>query len=53
MTDNRKAGIALIAGSLGGVLTMAVHPTRTATLSAEQVAHLAITSAAPRIPSPC
>jgi heme A synthase len=26
MTDDRKAGIALIAGSLGGILTMAIHP---------------------------
>lgn len=46
MTDNRKAGIALIAGSLGGILTMAVHPTGTASLSADQVAHLAIVSGA-------
>jgi len=26
MTDDRKAGIALIAGSVGGVVTMAIHP---------------------------
>jgi hypothetical protein len=26
MTDDRKAGIALIAGSLGGILAMAIHP---------------------------
>lgn len=27
MTDNSKAGFALIAGSVGGMLTMAIHPT--------------------------
>ena len=46
MTDDRKAGIALIAGSLGGILTMAIHPTGTASLTAEQVAHLSIASGA-------
>lgn len=40
MTDDRKAGIALIAGSLGGILTMALHPTGTASLTADQVARL-------------
>jgi len=40
MTDDRKAGIALIAGSLGGILTMALHPTGSASLSAEQVSRL-------------
>ena len=40
MTDDRKSGIALIAGSLGGILTMAIHPTGTASLTAEQVGHL-------------
>ncbi len=40
MTDDRKAGIALIAGSLGGILTMALHPSRSASLSAEQVSRL-------------
>jgi hypothetical protein len=45
MTDDRKAGIALIAGSLGGILTMAVHPTGAASLTAEQVAHLSVASA--------
>jgi hypothetical protein len=40
MTDDRKAGIALIAGSLGGILTMALHPTGAASLNAEQVGHL-------------
>ena len=45
MTDNRKAGIALIAGSLGGILTMAIHPTGGGQLAPEQVAHLAVVSA--------
>lgn len=40
MTDDRKAGIALIAGSLGGILTMAMHPTGAASLTGEQVGHL-------------
>lgn len=44
MTDNRKAGIALITGSLGGIVTMAIHPTATASLTAEQVAHLSVHS---------
>ena len=46
MTDDRKAGIALIAGSMGGILTMAVHPTGAASLTADQVAHLSLVSAA-------
>lgn len=46
MTDDRKSGIALIAGSLGGILTMAIHPTGAASLTADQVAHLAVASAA-------
>ena len=46
MTDDRKSGIALIAGSLGSILTMAVHPVGTATLTLEQVERLAIASAA-------
>jgi hypothetical protein len=45
MTDDRKAGTALIAGSLGGVLTMAIHPTGGASLTAGQVEHLALVSA--------
>jgi hypothetical protein len=44
MTDDRKAGIALIAGSLGAMLTMAIHPTAAGSLTAEQVAHLSIIS---------
>lgn len=46
MTDDRKSGIALIAGSLGGILTMAIHPAGAASLTADQVAHLAVTAAA-------
>ncbi len=46
MTDERKSGIALIAGSLGGILTMALHPTATASLPAAEVAHLSAVSAA-------
>jgi hypothetical protein len=46
MTDDRKAGIALIAGSLCGTLTMAVHPTEAGSLTAPEVAHLSIVSGA-------
>lgn len=46
MTDDRKSGIALIVGSIGGIVTMAIHPTRAASLTGGQVAHLAIGSAA-------
>ncbi len=46
MTDDRKAGMALIAGSIGGMLTMAIHPRGPGSLTADQVAHLAVTSAA-------
>ncbi len=45
MTDTRKSGIALIVGSLGGLLTMAIHPAEAASLTADQAAHLATTSA--------
>jgi len=45
MTDNRKSGIALIAGSLGGMLTMAIHPTSAGTLTPDQFARLAVVSA--------
>jgi hypothetical protein len=44
MTDDRKSAIALIAGSLGGILTMALHPTAAASLTAEQVGHLSVIS---------
>lgn len=40
MTDDRKSGIALIVGSVGGLITMAIHPTGGGNLTAEQVAHL-------------
>ena len=46
MMDDRKSGIALIAGSLGGILTMAIHPTGAASLTAEQVGHLSVISGA-------
>ena len=44
MTDDRKSGIALIAGSLGGILTMAIHPTAGGSLMADQVGHLSLVS---------
>lgn len=45
MSDDRKSGIALIAGSVGGILTMAIHPTSAATLPMAGPAHsLAIAS---------
>ncbi len=44
MTDDRKSGIALIAGSLGGMLTMAIHPTASGSYTLAQVSHLALTS---------
>jgi hypothetical protein len=46
MTDDRKAGIALITGSLGGILTMAIHPSGMASQTADQVAHLSVISGA-------
>jgi hypothetical protein len=45
MTDDRKSGIALIAGSLGGLLTMAIHPVGGGSLTPGQVEHLALVSA--------
>jgi hypothetical protein len=45
MTDDRKSGALLIAGSLGGVLTMAIHPTGAGALTADQIAHLSLVSA--------
>jgi hypothetical protein len=44
MTDQRKSGIALIAGSLGGILTMAIHPVAGGSMTVEQANHLAIVS---------
>lgn len=47
MTDDRKAGIALIAGSLGGLLTMHIHPTGAVAITTEaQAERLATLSAA-------
>lgn len=45
MTDDRKSGIALIAGSLGALFTMAIHPTGGASLTPGLAAHLAAVSA--------
>jgi hypothetical protein len=44
MTDDRKAGIALIAGSIGGILTMAIHPVAGGPLTLPQVERLALVS---------
>lgn len=44
MTDNRKSGLALIAGSIGGIVTMAIHPTAGGPMTAAQVDRLAIVS---------
>lgn len=44
MTDNRKSGIALIAGSIGGIVTMAIHPTAGGPMTPAQVDRLAIVS---------
>ena len=46
MTDDRKSGIALIAGALGGIVTMAIHPTGAVSFTSDQVAHLAVASGA-------
>jgi len=44
MTDNRKSGIALITGSIGGIVTMAIHPTAGGPMTAAQVDRLAVVS---------
>ncbi|HTC92360.1 MAG TPA: hypothetical protein VK699_02775 [Terriglobales bacterium] len=44
MTDDRKSGVALIAGSLGGIFTMAIHPTAAGPLTVEQVGRLMLMS---------
>lgn len=44
MTDNRKSGIALIAGSIGGLITMAIHPTAAGVLTPVQFERLAVVS---------
>jgi hypothetical protein len=46
MTDNRKAGIALILGSIGGVVTVAIHPVGGNKLSPDEVGHFAWMSGA-------
>ena len=45
MTDNRKSGFALIAGSVGGIVTMAIHPTSAGVLTPAQFERLATVSA--------
>src|SRR5579859_2030761 len=45
MTDDRKSGTALIAGSIGGIVTMAIHPTSSGALAPAQLEHLALASA--------
>jgi hypothetical protein len=45
MTDNRKSGLALIAGSVGGIVTMAIHPTSAGALTPAQFERLATVSA--------
>lgn len=45
MTDERKSGITLIAGSLGGIVTMAIHPVAGGPMTAEQIARLSVISA--------
>jgi hypothetical protein len=45
MTDDRKAGIALIVGSLGGMLTMHIHPSGAVSITTSgQLEHLAAAS---------
>ena len=45
MTDNRKSGILLITGSLGGILTMAIHPVAVGgPMTTEQVSRLSLIS---------
>jgi hypothetical protein len=44
MTDQRKSGIALFAGSLGGIVTMAIHPVAAGSMTVEQADRLAIIS---------
>lgn len=44
MTDNRKAGWALILGSVGGMVTMAIHPVAGGPMTPAQVQRLATVS---------
>ena len=43
-TDTRKTGLAFLAGSLGGLVTMAIHPTGAHTVTPEQFDRLALQS---------
>lgn len=45
MTDDRKSGLALILGSIGGIVTMAIHPTSSGVLTPAQFERLAVVSA--------
>lgn len=45
MTDNGKSGVALILGTIGGLVTMAIHPTSAGAATATQADHLALHSA--------
>lgn len=40
MNDNRKAAFTLIAGSIGGMITMAIHPTGPGKLDPDHIGHL-------------
>jgi hypothetical protein len=44
MTDQRKSGIAIIAGEIGAIITMAIHPVGQASITVEQANRLAIIS---------
>jgi heme A synthase len=45
MTDDRKSGLAFLAGSLGGMVTMAIHPTGGGAMSPDQIERLGTMSA--------
>jgi hypothetical protein len=45
MTTDRKSGVLLIAGSLAGIFTMAIHPVAGGALTTAQADHLALVSA--------
>src|SRR6476469_4378559 len=44
MTSDRKSGVLLIAGSLAGIFTMAIHPTAGGSPTPAQADHLALVS---------
>lgn len=46
MTDDRKSGVALIVGSVGAMVTMAIHPTTGLSLTPEKIAQLRVASGA-------